>query len=114
MDFLAYLGLTSAPAGRKGDVFEVNFPEKRPLGLKVAIRAFGDETTADADTAIVVVALPRHPERSDEPGTVEATGMVKIGDELVSGLPPILKGFEPLTHAAFVFLGFVQSTPQPL
>ena len=88
MDFLAYLGLTSAPAGRKGEMFEITFPEKRPLGMKVAIRALGDDITADANTAIVVVALPRHPERPDVPGTVEATGLVKIGDELVSCLPP--------------------------
>ena len=93
MDFLSYLGLTSAATGRKGDVYEVTFPEKRPLGLKVAIRALGD--AADSETAIVVVAMPRV--SPDTPGTVEATGMVKIGDELVrvchSTLPFWLKRF---------------------
>lgn len=84
MDFLAYLGLSGSQAGGKGDMFEVTFPEKRPLGMKVAIRAIGDDTTADAETAIVVVALPRSAENPDVPGMVEATGMVEVGDELVS------------------------------
>ena len=85
-----FLGSTSAAeVGDSADVaeVEVTIPERTTLGLKIIL-------VKGKRPAVAVIALPRNAE-TGEPGPVEKSGLVKLGDELVAVSEPACQTSDP-------------------